>query len=144
MGRGTHKTRALNKLKELGYQCDDVEVHERWGPRTRDLFNILDLLGVCGTITVGLQVTSVGNVSARVKKILISGNAQACLKAGWLIEVWGVYDTPPRDGRFALCRKFRLVDGHLSVEKGSDILPTAIVPEAMSTRIKDYEEVIDD
>ena len=68
------------------------QVVERWNPHAnirQDLFQIIDVLGVCELGTLGVQSTSYQNLSARVKKIAESETIADIRKAGWSIEVHG-------------------------------------------------------
>lgn len=124
----THKTRAIRKLEELGWTVGDVERLVRRGPVaiSFDLFGFIDLVGVKGSKTLGLQVTSRANSAARVDKMLNGESVKlaACLKAKWIIECWGVRDKQVRDGSFAVIRYFELSDGGQTVTayEGSSIL----------------------
>ena len=69
---------------------------EHWNPfghRRVDLFGFVDILAIHSGKTYGLQVTSRGNISARVKKITVeNADTLSRLKeAGWIIQVigWG-------------------------------------------------------
>ena len=60
--------RTLAMLRKQNITC---QVVERWNPYARvrqDLFGIIDILGISGDYTIGIQTTSASNVSARVKK----------------------------------------------------------------------------
>lgn len=62
--------RSLALMRERGYECD---ITEHWNPFARrrvDLFGFIDILclGPDGEL-VGVQCTSLSNVSARIKKI---------------------------------------------------------------------------
>ena len=74
-----------------------VERVERWipsrPPRTYDLFGILDVLAVNPTRrqTIGVQVTSRGELSKRRRKMIDSPHTRQLIRAGWRLELWG-YD----------------------------------------------------
>ena len=81
----------LRRLRRLGAV---PEVVERWNPHARkrhDLFGIIDVLALCCGTTLGVQTTSLSNVSARRKKILTADVLPAILACGWRIEVEGWY-----------------------------------------------------
>ena len=82
--------RALKHLKALGYQAQVVEQNIRIpgkGTSKRDLFNCIDIVGVrAGVPVIGVQCTSHGNLSARVKKCIENG--QGWLAAGAQLEAW--------------------------------------------------------
>lgn len=84
----TPTSRTLAYLRKQGYTA---EVVEKWNPfsRTRkDLFNFADIVAI-GSSTVGVQCTSTGNMSARVKKIIAEPKARIWLEAGNTIFVIG-------------------------------------------------------
>ena len=81
--------RSLEYLRKAGYR---VAIVERWNPYARirqDLFGILDLVAIRDGETLGVQTTSGGNVSARVKKISESDSLPDLRRAGWSIHVHG-------------------------------------------------------
>ena len=80
---------SLRLLRENGYTCQIVEI---WNPHARirqDLFGIIDVLGLKGPETIAVQTTSVGNVSARVRKMNESPMLDVLRAAGWLVVVHG-------------------------------------------------------
>ena len=69
---------------------DTVEHYNAFTKRKHDLFNIFDVLVVGNGETVGIQITSYSNTSARVKKITEHEETVADLRgAGWRILVHG-------------------------------------------------------
>lgn len=82
----------LKRLRESG-EYPLIQVVERWNAfsRTRiDLFNIFDILAIDNNgNTVGIQVTSKGNINARIRKIEESDALPHCRKANWTILVEG-------------------------------------------------------
>lgn len=73
---------AMKFLRDYGYQ---VQVVERWCSFSRrrvDLFNVIDVVAVAHETTVGVQVTSGTNHSARKNKILESEKALNWCRAG--------------------------------------------------------------
>jgi hypothetical protein len=81
--------RSLDKLRKEGFIA---EVVEKWNPHSKtrkDLFGFIDIVGVKQGSTLGIQATTKGNMSSRVKKITESNNLETVLEAGWEIEVWG-------------------------------------------------------
>jgi hypothetical protein len=81
--------RSLDKLRKEGFIA---EVVEKWNPHSRtrkDLFGFIDIVGVKQGSTLGIQATTKGNMSSRIKKITDSDNLKTVLEAGWTIEVWG-------------------------------------------------------
>ena len=87
----TPTSRTLNLLRKEG---KIVDVTEKWNSFTRqrkDLFGFIDIIAIEKNQTWGIQCTSTGNISARIKKITTEckDNALAWLKAGNHIEVIG-------------------------------------------------------
>ena len=84
----TPSNRSIQKMEKQGYLVWNVErrINKRL---TRDLFGFLDLVAIRRDITIGIQVTSASNVSARVKKITDHENVGRVREAGWRIEVHG-------------------------------------------------------
>lgn len=86
--------RTLKWCRDKGF--DPVQVVEHWNAFSRkrnDLFKFVDVLGILGNQTFGIQTTSRGNMSARKKKIE-QDNAQTLSRlkdAGWviLLQGWG-------------------------------------------------------
>lgn len=82
--------RTLKWLREQGIAC---EVVEKWMPRTRqrkDLFGGIDIVGIRADpqLTVGVQATSGGHVSDRVKKIVEIPELRTWVEAGnqlWVV-----------------------------------------------------------
>lgn len=67
-------------------------VVEKWNPHARvrqDLFGIIDVVAVKDSLTLGVQCTSYGNVSSRVRKIEESDALPALRDAGWSLVVHG-------------------------------------------------------
>ena len=85
----TPTQRTLAEMRSRGYAC---EVVERWNPFARirqDLFGFIDVLCLGDNEVVGVQATSAGNVSARVRKIADHDNVAAVRKAGIRLLVHG-------------------------------------------------------
>lgn len=86
---GSPTQRSLKLLRDSDW---DIEVVEKWIPGAnirRDLFGIIDLLGVKGMQTLGVQTTSYSNLSARLKKMGDSPMIGKLREAGWLLEAHG-------------------------------------------------------
>ena len=87
---------SLAALRRDGYTAAVVEY---WNPHTRtrhDLFGFIDILAIRPGETLGVQATSRGNVSARVRKIADHPNLPAVREAGWRLEVHGWSQAKPR------------------------------------------------
>ena len=80
----------LKRLRELG-EFDLIDICEKFvafpppGHRV-DLFGILDIVCLGAGRTVGIQSTSVNQLSKHKKKLTESPNTRLVLAAGW--EVW--------------------------------------------------------
>lgn len=74
----------------------------------RDLFEIIDILAIGPGITMGVQATSVGGVSDRLKKLREHPNTKLVLEAGWKIEIWG-WHQPERRWELGRREHFELV-----------------------------------
>lgn len=72
-----------------------VEKVERLVPRPgqfpikQDLFGLIDILAIGPGITLGVQATSVGGVSARKRRLRLHPHTPLILEAGWTLEIWG-------------------------------------------------------
>lgn len=76
-------------LESLGWT---VGVVEQTIPHTfikRDLFGMFDLIAIKSFVTMGIQVTSRSNVTARVKKIEEEPRLLDVREAGWIVMVHG-------------------------------------------------------
>ena len=88
--------RSLAYLREKGYHA---EVVEKYNPHTRtrkDLWGFADILAIRRHEVLAVQVTSVGNMSSRIKKIAESDLVGFVREAGIGIEVhgWRKYKKP--------------------------------------------------
>jgi len=95
--------RAIAIYKNKGYICDTVESYNSFTKRKKDLFTIFDVVAVGNKETVGIQLTSKSNMSARIRKITESDALPYLLSAGWRVVVLGFYKQP--NGRWA-CKEF--------------------------------------
>ena len=87
----TPTSRTLTALRRAGWIADVVE---HWIPhanRRRDLFGCIDIVAVRGghVGVLGIQATSLPNVSARIKKAVALPALEIWLAAGNRFEVWG-------------------------------------------------------
>jgi hypothetical protein len=77
-------------LRRAGYL---VDVCERWVPRAnvrRDLFTVIDVVAITvGKPILGVQATSLANVSARVKKARECPALAVWLRTGARFQVFG-------------------------------------------------------
>jgi len=112
MGSASPAERTLRRLRDAGWTA---QVVERWNAHARrrvDLFNCIDILAVHpdGPCIMGVQATTRPNVPARVNKILATPQAEAWVRSGGLLHVWGWYRTKLlTDGRWWFYRSVMLV-----------------------------------
>ena len=83
----------------MGYKCTVVESYCSFSKRKKDLFGIFDVLAVGQGQTIGIQITSKSNMSARIKKIEECEFLPEIIGAGWRIIVIGFYKK--ENGRYA-------------------------------------------
>ena len=78
-------------MREQGYTVDIAEHWQAFARKRKDLFTVIDLVCLGDNETVGVQTTSLANVSARVKKITECEYLGALRKAGWrlVVQGWG-------------------------------------------------------
>lgn len=81
--------RTLKHLREKGILAAKVETWNAWAKIRQDLFGFIDILYWDRGVTIGAQVTTQANQSARVKKICGRPKAEKWLFEGNRIEVWG-------------------------------------------------------
>ena len=109
------KMKPLGQVKEmlrgLGWMADECERRIPHTQITKDLFGWCDLVAIKEQNTIGIQVTTPPNVSARVGKCVRSLEMIRCLRAGWGCYVWGVRDKVARDYSTVIVRQFLLVKG---------------------------------
>lgn len=89
-------------LREARKRWDYAEVVERWNPFARcrqDFGQLVDIIVLDKTGTIGIQCTSASNVSARIRKIADHANTLHFRNAGWRMLVWGWRKV---DGRWVL------------------------------------------
>jgi hypothetical protein len=61
---------SLRKLRADGITCQVVEYYNSFSRHRVDLFTILDIVGLHGEDTIGIQCTTKSNMKAREKKII--------------------------------------------------------------------------
>jgi hypothetical protein len=81
--------RSLAYMRDRGFTCFVVEYWHHWTKTRRDLAGFIDILCLGDNEIIGVQATSMSNVSARVKKIADHDNVAAVRKAGIRILVHG-------------------------------------------------------
>lgn len=93
--------RSLAHLRKLGMTADVVEYWNSFARQRKDLFSIIDIVALSPDgQTIGVQTTSLSNVSARVKKIAESEALPALRRCGWTLVVHGWGKQP--NGRYRL------------------------------------------
>jgi len=90
--------RTIALFESRGYKCDIVESYNAFTKRKKDLFGIFDILAIGNGETIGIQLTSKSNMSARVKKIANSDILPELIKSKWRILVIGWFKKP--NGRY--------------------------------------------
>ena len=89
MSKVTPTQRSLAEMRERGYFCWIVEYWHAFARQRKDLWGFVDILCLGEDEIIGVQCTSMSNVSARVKKIAEHENVAAVRKAGIRILVQG-------------------------------------------------------
>lgn len=74
------------------------ESYNAFTKRKKDLFGIFDVVAVGNEETVGIQITSKSNMSARMRKIQESEYLPEILRSGWRVVVIGWFKKP--NGRY--------------------------------------------
>lgn len=83
------ETRTIRALEADGWTAEKVEQQIPGTFIKRDLFGFLDILAIRGQEILGVQATSLSNVSARIKKITDHVNLPVVRKANIAVQVWG-------------------------------------------------------
>ena len=92
MAKTSPTQRTLKRMRDSGdYVLAEVVEHwNPWGRVRKDLFGIIDILGISITgETHALQVTSYSNVNARIKKIEEHDSTPHLRDADWVLLVEG-------------------------------------------------------
>lgn len=93
--------RSLNHLRKKGMVVNVVEHWNAFSRSRKDLFGIIDVVALSPAgETIGIQATSLANVSARVHKIAESEHIGALRKCNWRLYVHGWGKGP--NGRYRL------------------------------------------
>lgn len=117
-------SRSLALLRKEGWLAQTVEQFVRFPPpgHRKDLFNIIDILGIKDDETIGIQATSASNMSSRVKKSIESDALHVWLAGGSRsFEVWGWRKRPVKRGSKRLvwhCNR-RIINATDMGERGS-------------------------
>lgn len=85
--------RTLAEMRKRGYACFVTEYWHAFANIRKDLAGFIDVLCLGDNEIIGVQTTSLSNVSARIKKIADHENTPAVRKAGIRIIVHG-WDGP--------------------------------------------------
>ena len=91
MSRHPATTLSVGKLRRDGWPLVEVVEHRAHGGILRDLFGFIDIVAVGPQGTLGIQATSVGGVSDRLRKIRTerADRLVAVVAAGWEVRIWG-------------------------------------------------------
>ena len=83
--------KGLEKLRKEGYLAQVVEKFNMFAHVRQDLFGFIDLVAIKedSNGVLGVQATSMTNVSSHIQKCLKSPALPIWLKAGNRFEVWG-------------------------------------------------------
>lgn len=100
----------LAKLRAEGWSPWVVEYWNSFVHQRRDLYGIVDVIGVRGPETIAVQTTSATNVAARITKMRASEYLPRLLAAGWRVEIHGWGKHPVKRGSKALRWGCRVVD----------------------------------
>jgi hypothetical protein len=79
----------LKHMRGRGYYAEVVERYNFFTKRKNDFAGFLDLICLRPGEVMGVQTTSLANISSRVKKIMEHENLEVVLAAGIKIEVHG-------------------------------------------------------
>ena len=80
------RSRAL--LEDEGFLAEICE-HRVTKIITRDLFGVIDVLGIRDGDTLAVQATTVSNIASRRRKLRASDALPRMLAAGWRVELHG-------------------------------------------------------
>jgi len=128
---------SLKLLRSEGYSVSVVEHWNSFARLRQDLFGIIDIIAIKeGQFGVlGIQTTSKGNITARMKKAGVNKNLLVWYKAGNNFEVhgWGKVD-----GKWTVDRR-ELVDRKYlpKITIGSHKLPKEVNGCIQSKKVKD-------
>ena len=83
--------RSLILLRKEGWTCQVVEKFNQFAGVRIDLFGCIDIVAIKTGIpgVLGIQATSRGNVSTRIKKIMALPEAKLFVECGNQLMVWG-------------------------------------------------------
>ena len=80
---------SLKLMRDRGYYAEVVERYNFFTKRKNDFAGFLDLLCLSPGEVMGVQTTSLANISSRINKIMEHENLDVVLAAGIKIEVHG-------------------------------------------------------
>lgn len=80
---------SLKHMRAQGYYAEVVERYNFFTKRKNDFAGFLDLLCLGPGQVMGVQTTSLANISSRINKIMEHENLEVVLAAGIKIEVHG-------------------------------------------------------
>jgi len=92
---------SLKKLRADAYTCQVVEHWNHFAHIRQDLFGAIDILACKNSVNgcTGIQTTTTGNMTARIKKALALPEMQAFVQSGNKFLVWGWSKRGPRGKR---------------------------------------------
>jgi hypothetical protein len=88
-------SKSLELMRREGWLANVVEQNIPHARLKRDLFGCIDIVGIRGGQTLGVQTTSASNIASRITKVNASPHFDALRDSGWRIVVHGWY----ADGR---------------------------------------------
>ena len=104
--------RSLNYLKSLNMLPAVVESYNSFTQRRKDAFGFLDIIAISDSGTMGVQTTTLSNMSARLNKIKGECREAAAmwLRAGNWLTIHGWYKEPLKEGSKAVRWKVKVVE----------------------------------
>lgn len=80
---------SLKEMRGRGYYAEVVERYNSFTRRRNDLFGFVDILCIAKGEVIGVQTTTDGHISDRIKKILAHENFMAVHDAGIKVVAHG-------------------------------------------------------
>lgn len=96
----TPSQRSVKYLRDNGYMVANVESYNAFTRRRHDLYGCIDLLAIGNGETLAVQVTSKGNMKARIDKVSESDALPEMLRSGWRVLVHGWWKN--KSGRYEM------------------------------------------
>lgn len=89
-GRYDPNARAKSWLAAHGYKFERVDWFDARFNRAHDLLGMFDYLAFADGVTVGVQITTISNMSSRRNKILGESRLKWVLEAHWKVLLLGI------------------------------------------------------